>query len=77
MTKVINKIVDGKTVTVAVLDKNSQICGGISFFHGYKGRPARFIDGQLLVPVTGWEEQEDGTRKRVCVGSEDIMDKFC
>lgn len=77
MTKVINKIVNEKIVTVAILDKNSQICGGRAYYFGYKGRPARFTNGQLLVPVTGWEEQGNGTYKRVCIGSEDIMDKFC
>ena len=76
MTKVITKTVNGNTVTVAILDKNNQICGGAAFYHGYKGRPAQFVNGQLLVPVTGCEEQEDGSYKRICIGSEDIIEKF-
>ena len=76
MTKVISKTVNGNTTIVAILDKNNQICGGAAFYCGYKGRPAQFVNGQLLVPVTGCEEQEDGSYKRVCIGSEDIIEKF-
>ena len=76
MTKVISKTINGNTIIVAILDKTNQICGGAAFYDGYKGLPAKFVNGQLLVPVTGCEEQKDGSYKRVCIGSEDIIEKF-